>query len=153
MRQQPDPRSLWYKKSGLLENRMTLGEGAQALHAEHLGRAAEALHRSLLQSNPPAPGEDPVLHLFPAWPRKWNARYTLRARGGFTVTAAIRDGAVEHAELESHAGATCQLRNPFPGDNVRLCRNGSPAEQLSGSLLKFETSRGERIIVQKSGNV
>ncbi|WP_286676365.1 glycosyl hydrolase family 95 catalytic domain-containing protein [Paracidobacterium acidisoli] len=151
MRQQPDPRSLWYKKSGLLENRMTLGEGAQALHAEHLGRAAEALHRSLLQSNPPAPGEDPVLHLFPAWPRRWNARYTLRARGGFTVTATMRDGEIEHAELESHTGAVCRLRNPFPDDDVRLYRNSSPAEQLRGALLKFETSQGERILVRRLG--
>ncbi|HTX41001.1 MAG TPA: DUF5703 domain-containing protein [Acidobacteriaceae bacterium] len=152
MRQQPDPRSPWYKQSGLLENRMTLGEGAQALHAEHLGRAAEALHRSLLQSNPPAPGEDPILHLFPAWPPKWDARYTLRARGGFTVTAAMRNGLVEHAEVESQAGALCRLRNPFAGEAVQLYRNGTRAEQLSGSLLIFATSRGERIVLQRSGS-
>ncbi len=151
MRQQPDPRSPWYKQSGLLENRMTLGEGAQALHAEHLGRSAEALHRALLQSNPPVPGEDPILHLFPAWPPKWDARYALHARGGFTVTAAMGHGVVEHAEVESHAGALCRLRNPFAGEDVQLHRNGVQAEQLSGSLLTFATSRGERIVVQRSG--
>jgi hypothetical protein len=153
MRQQPDARSPWYKKSGLLENRMTLGEGAQALHAEHLGRAAEALHRSLLQSNPPAPGEEPILHLFPAWPQRWDARYTLRARGAFTVTAIMRHGSVEYVELESHAGAICRLRNPFPDDNVRLYRNNNPAEQLNGCLLQFKTSLGERILLRRSGNV
>lgn len=153
LRQQPNPRSPWYKRSGLLENRMTLGEGAQALHAEHLGRAAEALHRSLLQSNAPAPGEDPILHLFPAWPPQWEARYTLRARGGFTVTASMRNGSVEHAELESHAGAICRLRNPFPGGGVQLYRNGTRAEQLSGSLLTFETSRSERIILRRPGKM
>lgn len=149
MRPQPNPRSPWYKKSGLLENRMTLGEGAQALHAEHLGRAAEALHRSLLQSNPPAPGEDPILHLFPAWPREWDARYTLRARGGFTVTAAMRNRVVEYVELESHAGAFCRMRNPFPKEEVQLYRNGLRAEQLRGTLLLFETSRGEHVILQR----
>ncbi len=148
MRPQPNPRSPWYKKGGLLENRMTLGEGAQALHAEHLGRAAEALHRALLQSNPPAPGEDPILHLFPAWPRQWDARYTLQARGGFTVTAAIRNGSVELAELESHSGSTCRLRNPFAEEAVRLYRNGSPAEKLSRSLLTFPTTKGERIALR-----
>jgi hypothetical protein len=153
MRQPPNPRSPWYKHSGLLENRMTLGEGAQALHAEHLGRAADALHRALLQSNPPAPGEDPVLHLFPAWPQRWAARYTLRARGGFTVTAEMRNGAIEHAELESHAGASCRLRNPFPGDSVQLHRDGTPAERLDGSLLTFDTRRGERIEVRRLRNV
>ena len=152
IRVQPDPRSPWYKKSGLLENRMTLGEGAQALHAEHLGRAADALHRSLLQSNPPAPGEDPILQLFPAWPREWEARYTLRARGGFIVTAAMRNGSVEHVELESHAGAPCRLRNPFPGEDVQLFRNETQAEKLSGSLLTFATSPGERIVVRTLRN-
>lgn len=152
MRQQPNPRSPWYRHSGLLENRMTLGEGAQALHAEHLGRAAEALHRALLQSNAPAPGEEPVLHLFPAWPRQWDARYTLRARGGFVVTAAMRNGSVEQAEVESHAGATCRLRNPFPGEAVQLYRSGAQAEQLSGSLLTFATSQGEKILLRRSAN-
>ena len=153
MRPQPNPRSPWYKESGLLENRMTLGEGAQALHAEHLGRAAEALHRALLQSNPPAAGEDPIVHLFPAWPREWDARYTLLARGGFRVTAAMRNGTVEYAELESLAGAVCRVRNPFPGDGVQLYRNGRRAEDLSGSLLIFETSRSERIMLRRSEKV
>ena len=151
MMQQPNPHSPWYKQSGLLENRMTLGEGAQALHAEHLGRAAEALHRSLLQSNPPAPGEEPILHLFPAWPRQWDARFTLRARGAFTVTATMRSGSVVHAELESHAGAVCRLRNPFSGD-VRLYRNGVEAEMLRGDLLTFQTREGERILLQMSSD-
>src|SRR6516165_12261454 len=83
-----------YKGGAVLANRMTLREGPQALDAERLGRAAEALHLALLQSNPPAPGEDPVLHVFPAWPKDWNARFRLLARGAFLVSSAIEDGKV-----------------------------------------------------------
>ncbi|MFP5229117.1 MAG: glycosyl hydrolase family 95 catalytic domain-containing protein [Acidobacteriota bacterium] len=152
MNQQPNARSPWYKQSGLLENRMTLGEGAQALHAEHLGRAAAALHRSLLQSNAPAPGEDPILHLFPALPRGWNARYTLWARGGFTITAVMRNGSAEHVELQSHAGSVCRLRNPFPGEGVQISRDSTRAEKLSGSLLRFATRQGEHIVLRRASN-
>ncbi len=41
-----------YKGGGALANRMMLREGPQALDAERLGRASEALHLALLQSNP-----------------------------------------------------------------------------------------------------
>ena len=150
MRPEADPRSVWYKKSGPLANRLTLGEGAQALHAEHLGRASEALHRALLQSNPAAPGEDPIIHVFPAWPKDWDARYTLRARGGFAVIASMRQGRLEEFKLISRAGGVCRIRNPFPGKMIILQRNGKPAEQLGGSIVEFATIRGEEIEVRNA---
>ncbi|HEV8145814.1 MAG TPA: hypothetical protein VGP79_05520 [Bryobacteraceae bacterium] len=135
-----------YKNGGVLANRMTLREGPQALDAQRLGRAAEAMHLALLQSNPPAPGEDPILHVFPAWPKEWDARYTLLARGAFLVSSSMRAGRVEFVELESQADAECRLRNPFPGD-VALHRDGKKSETLRGSLLQFTTRKGERIVV------
>jgi hypothetical protein len=139
------------RQSGaVMANRMTQLEGPQATDAERLGRTSEALHLALLQSNPPGPGEDPVLHVFPAWPKEWSARYTLLARGGFLVTATMNNGAVGSIELESQAGATCKLRNPFSASAV-LYRNGSKAETLHGPLLEFKTVKGERISVLPSG--
>jgi hypothetical protein len=139
-------RSTAYKNGGVLANRMTLREGPEALDAQRLGRAAEALQLALLQSNPPAPGEDPVLHVFPAWPKEWNARYSLLARGAFRVTSSFREGQVEFVAIESLAGATCSLRNPFSGA-VTIERDGRKAERLSGSLLRFPTRRGEKVRV------
>jgi hypothetical protein len=139
-----------YKNGGVLANRMMLREGPQALDAERLGRATQALHLALVQSNPPAPGEDPVLRVFPAWPKQWNGRFTLLARGGFRVTSSMRNGAVEFVELESRAGAPCKLRNPFGGSAV-LYRDGKAAETLSGSLVEFGTRKGERIVVVAAG--
>ncbi|MBZ5619422.1 MAG: glycoside hydrolase family 95 protein [Acidobacteriia bacterium] len=139
-------RATAYRNGGVLANRMTLREGPQALDAQRLGRAAEGLHLALLQSNPPAPGEDPILHVFPAWPKEWDARYTLLGRGAFLVSSSMRNGRVEFVELESQQGAECRLRNPFEGDAC-LYRDGKKAETLQGSLLRFPTRRGEALVV------
>jgi hypothetical protein len=129
---------------------MTLREGPQALDAQRLGRASEALHLALLQSNPPAPGEDPVLHVFPAWPTEWNAAFQLLARGGFLVTSSFRNGKAEFVELVSQAGAECRLRNPFGGDAV-VHRDGRAAETVRGELLRIATRPGERLLIVPPG--
>jgi hypothetical protein len=126
-------RATAYKGGAVLANRMTLREGPQALDAQRLGRAAEALHIALVNSAPPAPGEDCVIELFTAWPKEWDARFKLGARGGFVVTASIRGGQVESAELESLAGAECRVRNPWTGE-----------------LQRFPTRKGERIILRRA---
>ncbi len=139
-------RAAAYKSGGVLANRMTLREGQQALDCQRLGRASEALHMALMQSNPPAPGQDPILHLFPAWPKEWDARFKLLARGAFVVSAVMKSGVIGEVEISSQVGAECLLRNPF-GSDVALYRDGKKAETLSGSLLKFATRRGELIRV------
>jgi hypothetical protein len=143
-------RATAYKDGGVLANRMTLREGPQALDAQRLGRAAEAVHLALLQSNPPAPAEDPILHLFPAWPGEWNARFTLLARGAFLVSSSIQNGHVEFVGIESQAGGECRLRNPFSGAVV-VHRDGKAAETLRGSLLRFATRRGEKLLIVPAG--
>jgi hypothetical protein len=126
-------RSTAYKGGNPLANRMTLREGPQALDAQRLGRAAEALQFALLQSSPPAPGEDPVIEFFPAWPKEWDADFKLRARGGFIVSASIRGGVVQSAELVSENGGECRLRNPF-----------------TGAMERHSTSKGQRLTVRKA---
>ena len=130
-----------YKNGGVLANRMTLREGPQALDAQRLGRAAEALHLALLQSNPPAPGEDPVLRVFRGVAERVGRPFTLLARGAFLVSASMQGGPVEFVELESQAGAECRLRNPW--DDAAML-NG---KRVTGSLLTFPTRKGERIRV------
>jgi hypothetical protein len=146
-------RSTAYKGGAVLANRMTLREGPQAIDAQRLGRASEALHMALVQSNPPAPGEDPVIHVFPAWPKEWNAQYTLAARGGFLVTSSIVGGRIEFVSLVSNAGEECRLRNPWGDSAAGLYRDGRQAEVLKGPLLRFATRKGERITVVASGTM
>lgn len=145
-------RATAYKGGAVLDNRMTLREGPQAIDVQRLGRASEAMHLALLQSNPPAPGEDPILHVFPAWPTDWSAQYTLAARGGFLVSSSMASGRIEFVAVESQAGALCKLRNPWGEGAVDLYRNGAKAERLTGSLIQCRTVKGERIVVVPSGS-
>lgn len=147
MRGLPGRRDTSGRKTANLENRMSLREGPQALDAEALGRASEALNLALLQSSPGEPAGDPVTRLAPALPKEWNAAFTLRARGGFLVTSSIESGRIAFVELLSEAGARCRLRNPWTKAQVTLYRDGRKAESLAGSLIEFDTREGEQIVV------
>jgi len=140
-------------RTGVLPNRLTLREGPGAIDCQRLGRAAEALHAALLQSVPPAPGKDPVIHIFPAWPREWDAAYTLLARGAFLVSASIEKGRIDFVEIQSQVGGECRLRNPWPDAALTLYRNGKKAGDLSGSLPAFPTARGETVTVVRRGSM
>ena len=137
-----------YKRGAVLENRMTLREGPQALDAERLGRAAEAVHLSLLQSGPPAPGEDPILCLFPAWPKSWEAKFTLLARGNFVVSSSIRNGKIGPVNLVCNAGGVCRMKNPWGTAEVEVQRGSGKFERVAGTLIEFETAKRETVIVR-----
>jgi hypothetical protein len=137
-----------YRNGAVLANRMTLREGPQALDAQRLGRAGEALQLALIQSNPPFPGEDSAIHLFPAWPKEWDARFRLAARGAFVVEASIQEGKISTVIVESQGGAECRMYNPWPESAVAVAREGGQAETLRGALLRFPTRKGERITLR-----
>ncbi len=130
-----------------MANRLALREGHQAMDAQRLGRAAEALQLALLQSGPPAPAADPIIRLFQAWPDEWDARFTLRARGGFVVTAERKGGRTTSVELRSEAGGTCRLQNPWNTARVSMNRTGKPPRQLEGPLLTLDTTLGDVIVL------
>jgi hypothetical protein len=134
-----------YRGGQPLANRLSLREGVQAFDAQRLGRAADALEIALLNSTPPAPAGEPTIRLFAAWPPEWDARFTLRARGGFVFTASQKNGRVESVEIVSEAGATCRLRNPWGDAEIILQRHDSPAEKLRGNVLVIPTHAGEKL--------
>lgn len=136
----------------ILPNRMTLREGPGAIGIERLGRMAEGLHASLLQSNPPRPGGDPIIHVFPAWPREWDAQFTLSARGGFLVTSSFASGAVEFVELKARAAGKCRLRNPWKSASASLFRNGRAAGELHGDIFEFQAAQGETVVLAPAGS-
>jgi hypothetical protein len=138
-------RSTAYRNGGVLANRMTLREGPQALDAQRLGRAAEALHIALLQSAPTEPGGEPVIRLFAAWPKDWDGSFQLLARGGFLVRARFENGAVAQVQLRSFAGAECRIANPWLGRSVVLKRDGNRTETVEGELLRFPSKQDEVI--------
>jgi hypothetical protein len=138
-------------ESRVMRNRLVVEEGPGNTDAERLGRACQVVHTALLQSVPAAPARDLIIHVFPAWPKDWDAQYTLLARGAFLVTSSMRGGEVEFVELHSQAGGECRLRNPWAQAKVTLYRGGKKSEDLTGTLLKFSTAKGENIVVVRTG--
>ena len=134
----------------IFRNRLRLREGPGAIDAEHIGGLTSGIHSSLL-TNTAATGEDPVLQVFPAWPKDWNTEYRLLAPGAFLVTSSMREGRVEFVELQSQAGAPVKLRNPWGSAAVTLYRNGTKAQDLEGGQLAFPTAKGEDILVLPKG--
>lgn len=136
---------------GVLRNRLGMREGPGCLECERLGNAAHALHTALLQTAPPAPGQDSIIRVFAAWPREWDAQFALAARGAFLVSSSMQKGTIEFVEVQSLAGGECRLCNPWPGAAMSLYRNGAKAEDLSGALVKFLTRKGETIVAVPQG--
>jgi hypothetical protein len=68
------------------------------------------------------------------------------------VASSIERGRIGFVELESQAGGECRLRNPWSESEVTLYRDGKKSENLQGSLLRFPTRKGERIVVVVSGD-
>jgi hypothetical protein len=145
------PNQINSQESAPLANRMDLREGQQTTSVQRLGRAADTLHNALCQSVPAGPGKAPVIRVFPAWPKEWDAAFALLARGGFLVSSSMTAGKIEFVEIKSQVGGECRLRNPWPDTTVALYRNGTKAEDLSGSLLAFLTSKGEVVNIVPKG--
>ncbi len=134
-------------RAPVLANRLDQREGAQTTNAQRLGRVADTLHNALLQSVPAGPAREPVIRVFPAWPREWDAEFTLLARGAFLVRSSMQGGRIEFVQVKSQAGGECRLRNPWPDTTIALERNDSKAQDLSGDLLRFATTKGEVITI------
>ena len=133
---------------GALANRMTNREGVNAIGAQRLGSSVYAVNEALCQSDPPHPGGNPVVRVFPAWPKGWNADFCLRVRGGFSVASRITDGnipSVEIASVEEHADNRVSIRNPWPGREVKAAGSSGLAETLQGELLVVAMDRGATV--------
>jgi len=137
-------------RRGLLPNRLSMEDGEQAQSIEPIATVATATQWALLQSKPGATGGAPVLRVFPAWPREWEASFELAARGGYVVRSEMAAGEIQFVELDSAVGGTCRLRNPWGTATVQLVRNGREAESRSGALLVFDSSAGETIRVRRA---
>lgn len=130
-----------------LPNRMDEREGKQTTNVERLGRAAEALEDALIQSVPPAPGEDPVIYVFPAWPKSWDAQFELLCRGNFLASSSIQNGKIAFVRIKSQAGGMCRLRNPWNERDIRIYKNGKLWKSMKGSLITFNTDKGDDFVM------
>jgi hypothetical protein len=134
----------------IFRNRMRLREGPGAIDCEHIGGLASGIHESLLSSE--TEGGEPLIRVFPSWPKDWDAAFTLLARGALLVSSAQRDGKILLVEIHSRAGGECRIVNPWGAAGVTLYRNQEKAEDLAGSTPMFPTRKGETIFVVPKGS-
>ncbi|HEX5554185.1 MAG TPA: DUF5703 domain-containing protein [Chitinophagaceae bacterium] len=145
------PNQIHTTEVNALPNRMDEREGHQTTNVERLGRAAEALEDALVQSVPPAPGKSPVIYVFPAWPKEWNAQFKLLCRGAFFITSAMQKGAIRFVKIKSEKGAVCNMSNPWPRKKVTLYRDGKAWKKLKGTLLSFDTHANGEYVITPNG--
>lgn len=89
-----------------------------------------------------------IIRLFPNWPADKSAAFrTLRAVGGFLVSAVFEAGEVREVEVLSEAGSTLRVYNPWPEALFVRGERGEErdGERLSGDVLAIESSPGERL--------
>ncbi|MBD2871377.1 glycosyl hydrolase family 95 catalytic domain-containing protein [Paenibacillus arenilitoris] len=89
-----------------------------------------------------------IIRLFPNWPPDLRASFaTLRAVGGFLVSAAAENGQARDVEIVSEAGTRLRIYNPWEGGAI--CRRGEREERLEGAIFELDTAKGETIRLTK----
>jgi hypothetical protein len=95
-----------------------------------------------------------ILRLFPNVNGLERARFeSLRAAGGFLVTAEWKDNGVGPILIKSLAGRTCRVHNPWPAQEVAIIDLTTPQEverKQRQSLVEFSTQVGHTYRLQRS---
>jgi len=83
-----------------------------------------------------------VIRLFPNWPADKGAEFhSLRAVGGFLVSAIFADGKTRQVEILSEAGSLLRLISPWKqGVN---CTSASGTKRFPGKVIEVATKKGE----------
>lgn len=109
--------------------------------------AMQAVHEMLLQSwgEVGTPGSGTV-RVFPAVPGAWQdvSFRNLCAEGGVRVSAERREGVTRWVEVRAERAATVRLRDPFGGTGSWSMKVGTGGADVTVSLKRGETLRGER---------
>jgi alpha-L-fucosidase 2 len=84
------------------------------------------------------------IRLFANWPQNTYAKFgDLAAYGGFLVSSDIENNIVQYMRVQSNAGRSLTFVNPWPGQTLRLYRNGNDSGTLTGSEITISTSLSE----------
>lgn len=90
-----------------------------------------------------------ILHLFPCWPKQPASFTRLRAKGAFLISADYDGQTVQNLTLHSEQGTTCRIRNPWPGQALRVTENGRQIPvSVSEEIGSFPTVAGKTYRIQ-----
>jgi len=93
-----------------------------------------------------------VVRVFPAWPKDLNARFqSLRAQGGFLVSAEQRDGKTVEVAITSTVGGRLRLLSPWPA--IQVGRGSEEPVVVTpdpSGVVQMDTLAGERLIFRPS---
>jgi hypothetical protein len=64
----------------------------------------------------------------------------------------MRKGLIEFVEVVSRAGKTLYIRNPWPGNEVVIYKNGKEWKVDKQERIGLQTKVGDRLILVKKGN-
>jgi hypothetical protein len=113
---------------------------------EHQSIVPNAIQEMLLQSH------EGVIRCFPCWPKDQDARFgTLRARGAFLVSSALKGGVVQYVKIHSEKGRPCMLVNPWPGKSLNVYQVGRQVETLQGDRVTLKTTAGDTVVLGPAG--
>jgi alpha-L-fucosidase 2 len=102
---------------------ITLQAGDGCGHFTEQFAAAGAIAELLLQS------VGDIIRVFPAWPKEKDAEFaTLRAQGGFLVSAEQRAGKLAKLEIVSTVGGKLRLMDPWSARLIE--RETKPGEKM-----------------------
>ncbi len=93
----------------------------------------------LLQSN------DNIIRVFPSWPANRDARFSsLRARGGFLVSAQKQNGVISKLLIESENGGELNMVSPWDSIGLKNTDGSSVILKPDGQgIIRMETVRGQ----------
>jgi alpha-L-fucosidase 2 len=90
--------------------------------------------------------------LFAVWPANTWAKFgDLMAYGGFLISSGIENNVVQYVRIISNKGRNFTFYNPWPGQTVRIYRNGIDSGTVSGKVITINTSVNETIHLATNG--
>ena len=68
------------------------------------------------------------------------------------MTSSIKNGQIEFVEIKSQSGGQCQVRNPWPENELAVYLNGQKQKNIPGAPgLEFETDKGHILLIVPKG--
>ncbi|NQT17072.1 MAG: hypothetical protein HQ582_30220, partial [Planctomycetes bacterium] len=131
---------------------LTLNRNEPRYGLNRFGHYTEQFAASMAVSELLVQSVGDVIRVFPAWPEDLGAQFrSLRAQGGFLVSAERQDGKTARVEITSTVGGRLRLLSPWPA--IQVSRNsGKPAAVTPdpGGVVQVETVAGEQLTFRPS---